>query len=170
MTHRAWLIALTAALAACSQKAPASGAEPAVATVATAAETAPTAEDGANGVAIWVHPDDPARSLILGAGGTGGLEVYGLDGALKQRVSDIEASHVIVQYGFERAGGKVPLVLVYDPVHSQLLAYSIDADGSLARLPGEPVQADDELVGLCGFTSPITGRDYALGITDDGQM
>src|SRR5688572_32163482 len=90
MTHRAWLIALTAALAACSQKASTPESGPAVATVASVGETAPTAEDGANGVAIWVHPEDSARSLILGAGGTGGLEVYGLDGALKQRVSDIE--------------------------------------------------------------------------------
>jgi len=170
MTHRAWLIALTAALAACSQKAPAPAAEPAVATVATAGETAPTAEDGANGVAIWVHPEDAARSLVLGAGGTGGLEVYGLDGTLKQRVSDIEASHVMVRYGFELAGSKVPLALVYDPMRSQLLAYSIGGDGSLARLPGTPVQADDDLVGLCGFTSAITGRIYALGITDGGQM
>jgi myo-inositol-hexaphosphate 3-phosphohydrolase len=114
MTHRAWLIALTAALAACSQKAPAPNAEPAVATVAAAGETAPTAEDGANGVAIWVHPGDAAQSLILGAGGTGGLEVYGLDGALKQRVSDIEASHVMVRYRFEIDGASHPLVLAYD--------------------------------------------------------
>ncbi len=93
---------------------------PAVATVAAAGETAPTAQDGANGVAIWVHPEDSAQSLILGAGGTGGLEVYGLDGALKQRVSDIEASQVMVRYGFEIGGAKRPLVLAYDPMRSTL--------------------------------------------------
>ena len=76
----------------------------AVTTVAAAGETAPTAQDGANGVAIWVHPEDGAKSLILGAGGTGGLEVYGLDGALRQRISDIEASQVMVRYGFEIGG------------------------------------------------------------------
>ena len=30
--------------------------------------------------------------------------------------------------------------------------------------------ADDELTGLCSFQSPITGRVYALGMTDGGQM
>ena len=169
MTHRAWLIAMTAALVACSEQAPASDAEPAVATVATAGETAPTAEDGANGVAIWVHPVDAARSLILGAGGTGGLEVYGLDGVLKQRVSDFEASHVMVRYGFEIGGSKRALVLAYDPMRSALVGYTIDG-GGLSRLPGTPILADDELTGLCGFTSPITGRVYALGITDSGDM
>src|SRR5688572_33373171 len=159
MTHRAWLLVLTASLAACSQKAPAPIAEPTVATVAAAGETAPTAEDGANGVAIWVHPEDAAESLILGAGGTGGLEVYGLDGALKQRVSDIEASQVMVRYGFEIGGGKRPLVLAYDPMHSTLIGFTID-NGELRRLPGAPIVADDELTGLCGFTSPISGRTY----------
>ena len=130
MTHRAWLIALTAALAACSQKGPAPEAEPVVATVAAAGETAPTAQDGANGVAIWVHPEDGARSLVLGAGGTGGLEVYGLDGTLKQRVSDIEASQVMVRYGFEIGGARQPLVLAYDPMRSALTGYTID-DGQL---------------------------------------
>src|SRR5688572_1616053 len=169
MTHRAWLLVLTASLAACSQKAPAPAAEPAVATVAAAGETAPTAEDGANGVAIWVHPEDAAQSLILGAGGTGGLEVYGLDGAVKQRVSDIEASHVMVRYDFEIGGAKRPLVLAYDPMRSALTGYTVDG-GKLARLPGAPVLADDELTGLCGFTSPVTGRTYALGMTDSGDM
>ena len=169
MTHRAWLIALTAAFAACSQKAPAPAAGPAVATIAAAGETTPTAQDGANGVAIWVHPEDGARSLVLGAGGTGGLEVYGLDGTLKQRVSDIEASQVMVRYGFEIGGARRPLVLAYDPMRSALVGYTID-DGGLSRLPGTPILADDELTGLCGFTSPITGRVYALGITDSGDM
>src|SRR5688572_32149750 len=115
MLNRPWLLVLTAALAACSRPASEPVAEPAPPTVAAAGETAPTAEDGANGVAIWVHPDDGAKSLILGAGGTGGLEVYGLDGALEQRISDIEASQVTVRQGFDVGGRKLPLVLVYDP-------------------------------------------------------
>ena len=140
------------------------------ATVAAAAETAPTAEDGANGVAIWVHPQDGAKSLILGAGGTGGLEVYGLDGALRQRIGDLEASHVTVRYNFDLGGRKVPLVIAYEPTRSALIGYTIDESTQLIRLPGEPIIADDELTGLCSFQSPITGRVYALGMTDGGQM
>jgi 3-phytase len=170
MPNRAWPLALIAALAGCSKPAPAPSGEPATATVAAAAETAPTAEDGANGVAIWVHPEDGAKSLILGAGGTGGLEVYGLDGALRQRIGDIEASLVTVRYGFDAGGGPQPLVLVYDPVRSVLLGYTVGDAGSLERLGGKPIVADDELTGLCSFTSAITGRSYALGMTDSGQM
>jgi len=170
MLNRPWLLVLTAALGACSRPGTEPVAEPAPATVAAAAETAPTAQDGANGVAIWVHPEDGAKSLILGAGGTGGLEVYGLDGALKQRIGDIEASHVTLRYGFDLGGRRIPLVLVFDPMRSQLFPYTIGADGALARLSGTPVQADDDLVGLCSYTSPVSGRVYALGMTDGGQM
>jgi 3-phytase len=170
MLYRPWLLALTAALAACSRPATEPVAEPAPATVVAAAETAPTAQDGANGVAIWVHPEDGAKSLILGAGGTGGLEVYGLDGALKQRIGDIEASHVTLRHGFGLGDRAVPLVLVYDPMRSALIGYTIDEAGAVTRLPGAPMPVDDELTGLCSFQSPVTGRTYALGMTDAGQM
>ncbi len=170
MLNRAWLPLLIAALVGCSRPAGETPAEPATATVAAAAETAPTAEDGANAVAIWVHPTDGAQSLVLGAGGTGGLEVYGLDGTLRQRISDIEASHVTVRYDFEFGERRLPLVLVYEPVTSALLGYTFDEQLKLVRLPGEAILADDELTGLCSFRSPITGRVYALGMTDTGHM
>ena len=170
MSNRAWLLLLTAAVTACARPAsePADG--PAAVTVAAAAETAPTAEDGANGVAIWVNPADPAQSLILGAAGTGGLEVYGQDGALRQRIGDIEASHVELRAGFAIGGKSRPLVLVHESRTSSLLAYTIDDTLALARLPGAAIVADDELTGLCSFLSPITGTLYALGMTDSGQM
>ncbi len=170
MPNRAWLLALIAALSGCSKPAAPPVGEPAIPTVAAAAATTPTAEDGANGVAIWVHPEDAAKSLILGAGGTGGLEVYGLDGALKQRIADVEASLVTVRSAFDLGGRARPLVLLYDQIHSTLIGYSIDGAGQLARLPGTAISVDDELTGLCSFKSPITGRVYALGMTDSGQM
>ncbi|MGH8250124.1 MAG: phytase [Steroidobacteraceae bacterium] len=170
MRQRAWLALLIISLVACGQSTAPGAEDPVPAGVAAAAETAPTAQDGANGVAIWVNPADPARSLILGAGGTGGLEVYGLDGALRQRIADIEASHVVVRSGFDIGGKPRPLVLVYEPVGSSLHGFTIDAAGKLGRLPGKPLLVDDELTGLCEFRSPISGRVYALGMTDSGQM
>jgi 3-phytase len=170
MSIRALLLLLTAALTACSRPASEAADGPAAVTVAAAAETAPTAEDGANGVAIWIHADDPTKSLILGAGGTGGLEVYGLDGALRQRIGEIESTHVAVRDGFTIGGQPMPLVLVYESLSSSLLGYTIDATQSLVRLPGAAIVADDELTGLCTFRSPITGSLFALGMTDGGQM
>jgi 3-phytase len=170
MPQRAWLVFLVFTIAGCGEPAATGGDGPAPASVAAGAETAPTVKDGANGVAIWVHPADAARSLILGAAGSGGLEVYGLDGALRQRIADIEAAYVVVRQDFDMGGRPEPLVLVYEPVGSSLHAYTIDDASTLKRLPGAPIVADDELTGLCDFRSPISGRVYALGMTDSGQM
>jgi 3-phytase len=170
MPNRNWLPLLLAVLAGCSKPAPEAADGPAAVMVAATAETSPTVQDGANGVGIWVHPADPAQSLILGAGGTGGLEVYGLDGALRQRLGDIEASHVVVRDGFEIGGRPQPLVLVYEPRYSTLLGYTIDGGSQLQRLAGAGILADDELTGLCSFRSPITGSLYALGMTDSGML
>jgi len=170
MPIRAWLFILSIVLSGCARSSDDAVDGLAAVTVPAAAETAPTVEDGANGVAIWVHPSDPAQSLVLGAGGSGGLEVYGLDGALRQRIGDIEASHVSLRYGFEVGGLQLPLVLVYESRSSSLLAYTVDDALTLTRLPGAAIGADDELTGLCSFRSPITGTVYALGMTDSGQM
>jgi 3-phytase len=170
MLNPAWFFVPLAALAACSQPSGKTEPEQPLPSVAAVAETAPTVQDGANGVAIWVNPADRSKSLILGAGGTGGLEVYGLDGALKQRVSEIEATLVDVQDGFDFGGHRGSLVLAYDPVRSALVGFSVGGEGQLARLAGAAITADDELTGLCSFRSPITGRSYALGMTDSGDM
>jgi 3-phytase len=42
--------------------------------------------DAADDPAVWVHPTDPAKSLILGTNKDVGVYVYGLDGSEKQRL------------------------------------------------------------------------------------
>src|SRR5688500_20347919 len=61
-------------------------------------------QDAAGDVAIWVHPADPQRSLVLGAGGTAGLEIFGLAGAALQQVPSPQAEVVEVRYGWPSGG------------------------------------------------------------------
>ncbi|WP_193161782.1 phytase [Microbulbifer hainanensis] len=55
--------------------------------VAAHAETDPVASagDAADDPAIWIHPQDAAASLILGTDKKHGLNVYGLNGELRQQ-------------------------------------------------------------------------------------
>jgi myo-inositol-hexaphosphate 3-phosphohydrolase len=70
------------------------------------------AGDAADDPAIWVHPTDPARSLILGTDKKGGLNVYALDGRSVQEVSnDWRPHNVDVLSGFSLDGKTVDLAV-----------------------------------------------------------
>src|SRR5215469_6409283 len=51
-------------------------------------EPVPSSGDAADDPAIWIHPDDPAKSLVLGTDKKGGLNVFDMDGKRLQIVSD----------------------------------------------------------------------------------
>jgi myo-inositol-hexaphosphate 3-phosphohydrolase len=57
-------------------------APPSVLPVAAGGETAPVGHSGdaADDPAIWVHPSDPSRSVVIGNDKQGALEVYDLVG------------------------------------------------------------------------------------------
>jgi 3-phytase len=67
-----------------------------IAHVRAAVETTPVAskDDAADDPAIWVHPGDPAQSLILGTDKDAGLYVYTLDGAVRQFLEAGEVNNV----------------------------------------------------------------------------
>jgi 3-phytase len=139
--------------------------------VAPRLQTAPSLQDVANDVAIWVHPTEPQRSLVLGAGGTAGLEIFGLDGAAVQRVGVPRVELVDVRYGVPIGGRAFDLVLTVDVSRAQLHFLTVDPlTGQLAALQGEPVGLGAEVTGLCSYRSPVTGKIYALVTTDDGDL
>ncbi|HEX5651345.1 MAG TPA: phytase [Steroidobacteraceae bacterium] len=140
-------------------------------TVAPVLQTRPGAEDAANDVAFWLHPSAPERSLVLGAGGSAGLEVFGLDGRSRQRVAEIQADLVDVRYAVPLVGSMIDLVTVGDVRRGLLHFYAVDpGSGTLRPVPAPPVEVGAEMTGLCSYRSPITGRLYLLTATDDGDV
>ncbi len=166
------------AVAACTGRstAPAPGATaPATAPQVTAvarAETAPSPQNDGNAVAFWLHPVDPARSLVLGTGGTAGLELFDLGGRRVGSFTTIEPDHVAVSYGFEpggtQAGGDpIGLVVAADRASSALVALAIDpATLAVSRVSREPMPVHGEVTGLCVYRSPDTGLHYAFATVE----
>src|SRR5262249_15549153 len=159
------IVACVGILAACSNASqepvapsPAQAGRPPAAVTAIV-ETDPSAQDDANDVAIWVHPADPSRSLVLGTAGTAGLELFGLDGHLKSRFVGAELDHVDVLYGFDAGKGLGALVVGYDRVSGGLIALTIDPQSLQATLVSRrPLVPQDEVTGLCGYRSRGTGK------------
>jgi 3-phytase len=136
-------------------------------------ETAPVANagDAADDPAIWVHPTNPARSVVIGNNKLGALEVYDLNGQRIQRITEGFFGNVDVRQGVTIGGRRVDLVVVYrkgirvytiDPTTRQLSNITDAAGGSISSSIGGE--------GLCLYTSPNNGSTYAIVIARDGRV
>jgi len=150
---------------------------PTIVKAAPVASTDPVAHtgDAADDPAIWVHPTDPGRSLILGANKKDGLEVYSLDGHRQTSIgAGLEPNNVDVRYGIEVAGRTLDVAVasVRSPIVG-LAAWWIDpADGTLTSagpvLPvfgGEkPSSGNPKLhsAGCCLYRCARDGTLYAF--------
>lgn len=85
--------------------------------------------------AIWVHPSDPQRSLILGTDKTaapaGSLFVFGLDGKTRQRISGLDRpNNVDVEYGLRLGKASIDIAVLTERYQRRLRVFRIAADGS----------------------------------------
>lgn len=114
-----------------------------------AASTDPVS-DNADDPAIWVHPSDPARSLILGTNKvpapTGAVVVFGLDGRTRQTVAGLDRpNNVDVEYDLKVGGQSIDIAVATERLKNQLRIFRIAADGS----------------GISDVTSPGNTRVFA---------
>jgi 3-phytase len=106
--------------------------------------TAPLPDDP-DDPAIWVHPTDPAKSVIIGtmkvAAPAGAIVVHGLDGLLRQTIAGIDRpNNVDVEYGFRLGDKAVDVAVATERLARQLRIFGIDeADGRLRDLGGIPI-------------------------------
>ncbi len=140
-------------------------------------EPVPSAGDAADDPAIWIHPDDPARSLVLGTDKKGGLHAYTLDGRPKQLVSPgSRPNNVDLLYGLRLGpdGRAVDLAVasVSGKAGDGLKFWSIDPkSGDLAEAgPTVPTFGGGRPYGLCTYRSPRDGSAYAFVTDRDGRV
>lgn len=96
--------------------------------------TEPVGEDP-DDPAIWVHPADPAKSLILGTNKTsapqGALIVFDLQGKIRQRIGGLDRpNNVDVEYGLLLAGKLTDIAVVTERYKKRLCVFRIAPDGS----------------------------------------
>ena len=100
--------------------------------------------------AIWIHPTDRARSLIIGtnkvAAPRGGLFVFGLDGAIRQAIPGLDRpNNVDVEYGVTLGGRTLDIAVVTERYQHRLRVFAIAPDGSrLTEIGAVPVLAGEK--------------------------
>ena len=107
---------------------------PLSAEVRPAVTTDPVSDDP-DDPAIWVHPTDPNRSLVVGTNKvkapSGAVVVFGLDGKTRQTVAGLDRpNNVDIEYGLALGGQGVDIAVVTERLKNQLRVFRIATDGS----------------------------------------
>ncbi len=137
-------------------------------------ETQPVIGGGpvVEGAALWVHPTDPSRSLLLVADAQVGLITYQLDGLQEEWLSGGGVLGVDVQPGFPVGGITQQLVMVANQPLQGLVAYIMDPTTLRLRA------ANLEVINVPGFaptrvalySSPTTGTFYVFAGSATGVV
>ncbi|HYO68377.1 MAG TPA: phytase [Archangium sp.] len=125
------------------------------------------------GAALWLHPTDPANSLLLVADNQVGLLVYRTTGALLfSHSSDGVAAGVDVQENAQVTGISQSLVMVANPSLQALVAYLIDPTTLGLRSAGlSPITTSGFVPNSVAlYVSPTTGRLFAFAGSATGVV
>jgi len=142
---------------------------PALPTIQAVTETVPTREDGAKGITLWLHPDDPEQSLILGADDGAGMGVYDRGGAEIQYVEDGPMKYVDVRYGIPLGDRTVDLVAGSGDEEPLIRLYTVDAATRQLSLLQE-VEVGVDANGICLYRSPYTLQTFMFVPGIDGDL
>jgi 3-phytase len=129
-------------------------------------ETEPVPHDGdaADDPAIWVHPTEPERSLIIGTDkqGGGGLAVYDLSGRQLAFQADGAMNNVDLRGTVVVAGNEDD---------NTLAIYRLEPDGPrLVPIARRPITPGIRLYGTCLYRSAISGMLYAFVTSERGDV
>ncbi|MGI9232598.1 MAG: phytase [Woeseiaceae bacterium] len=129
-------------------------------------ETEPVSSfgDAADDPAIWVHPENPELSIIIGAQKKRGINVYDLSGNLLQSRADGRINNVDVRYGFQLGDQIVAVVTGSNRSTDSISVYIVDeqtrtlvnvADGVIDTGMSDPY-------GQCMYKSAVNGFIYVF--------
>jgi len=166
------LIPLCVLLAGCTEDEGQAPLPADVVNVAPTAETVPAAgaDNAVGDPAIWVHPADPSKSLVIGTDDKNGLVVYNMNGEVVGQTSDGHMNAVDVRSGYPITTDNgdpstaTPTIVVAatNDTTKEIAVYAMDPEtGALSDIMVEPIPSNlDEPYGLCLYRSAVNGNLY----------
>ena len=148
---------------------------PVTATVMAKAETTPvgTADDAADDPAIWRHPTDPSKSLIIGTDKRAGIHVYDITGKAIGFTPSPRLNNVDLRSNVNVNGKDAVLVAASDrrdEASAAIALFTLDtAAQQLLPLANLPV-GKGEAYGMCLWHRKADGQLYAFLVLKDGRI
>ncbi|WP_122222685.1 phytase [Pseudomonas syringae group genomosp. 3] len=125
--------------------------------------------DAADDPAIWVNPQNPALSRVLGTNKKQGLLAYDLSGKQLQELPVGRLNNVDIRPGFMLGKKQVDLAVASNRDRNSLSLFSIDRASGEVREAGEIPTPLAEIYGVCLF-KPASGELYAFANGKDGSF
>lgn len=136
------------------------------ATVTAILETEPVQSpgDAADDPAIWVHPSNASKSLILGTDKRAGLDVYGLDGNRRQHLAIGRLNNVDLRQRVNWGGSLMDVAVASNRSNQCIEIFLVDHEsGHVTHSIADRVPlAHAEPYGICMFHDPSAEAIYAF--------
>lgn len=127
--------------------------------------------------AVWVNPDNPGESLIIGtdkSGPDGGLYVFDLKGKIVNSVTGLNRpNNVDLAYGMVAGGDTFAIAVTSERLNGQMRAFRVPEmtpvdGGGMPVFEGEP---SDEVMGIALYSRVSDGAIFAIVShkTEDGD-
>ncbi len=131
----------------------------------------PSSGDAADDPAIWIHPTNPALSVVLGTDKHAGLAVYDLAGNQLQFLSGGDLNNVDPRVRFPLGGGLVDIATTGNRTNDSISVFSIDqTTGLLTNVAaGSGIPTLITVYGYCMYAS-TTGKFYGIVNSKDGDV
>lgn len=128
--------------------------------------------DAADDPAIWVHPVDPALSLVIATDKQRGLYVYDVDGNLLQTLPDGRMNNVDLREGFIVGGASRTLVAASNRSDDTIALYLLDPVARRLAPAGPSVPTGfSDPYGLCMYAAPGGGGHFVfVNETESGRF
>ncbi|QVL44850.1 MAG: phytase [Methylophilaceae bacterium] len=129
----------------------------------------PSMGDAADDPAIWMHPNDATKSLVLATDKQGGLAVYDLQGKTQQYLPVGRLNNVDVRTGFNLNGKLIDIAAASNRDNNSLHLFSIDRQSGHVSVLGEHATTIQEMYGICMFKDK-QDNFYAIMNDKDGTF
>jgi len=143
-----------------------------LAAVETEAVEAEVLDDAADDPAIWIHPTDPTKSLIIGSNKTYGIEVFDLQGNKLHTYEVGRVNNIDVRYQFPLNDSvSIDIVAGTERSRNEIVLFAINpASGELREVGASIISDSPEVYGFCLYKSPYTHTYYAFLNDKEGTI
>ena len=137
-------------------------------------ETTPVSHSGdaADDMAVWVHPNDPSKSVIIGTDKLGGLNVYEQNGSLLQYIAIGRINNVDIRYGMMIGKEPTDIVTGTKREDDSIVVYKINhTTRKLENIAARTIKVGmTKIYGHTMYKSKSSGKIYAISGNMSGSI